>query len=168
MAGQAREERVRAAVAADPAPRASAGVCGTREAGRAAVAASAPEVRPAAAEQEVVGVAAPVAQEVLGAEADMGLEAQAVRAAVLVQVEVPEPAVPVERGAAQVLVAAVEAGLAGELALESAPEPAAEREAAAAALTLLVVRAALEQGAESAEAQVRAEQVPVAGRVRAV
>jgi hypothetical protein len=130
------------------------------------VAASAPEVRPAEAAQEVVGVAAPVAQEVLGAEADMGLEAQAVRAAVLVQVEVPEPAVPVERGAAQVLVAAVEAGLAGELALESAPEQAVEREAAA--LTLLVVRAALEQGAESAEAQVRAEQVPVAGRVRAV
>jgi hypothetical protein len=111
-----------------------------------------PEVRPAEAGQEVVGVAAPVAQEV--------------RAAVLVRVEVPEPAVPVERAAAQVLVAAVEAGLAGELALESAPEQAAEREAAA--LTLLVVRAALERGAESAEAQVPGEQVPVAGRVRAV
>lgn len=119
---RARAERVRAEVA-DPAPRASAEVCGTREAAREAVEDLAPGVRPAEAAQAAVGVADPALAAAREAVVDLVREARAaeadlvpvVRVAELVPAEAAEPAVQVGREVvAQVLVEAAEAGSAAE------------------------------------------------------
>ena len=90
----------------------------------------------------------------------------AVRAAAVVPAEVPEPVVRADQEAVALdLAGAVEAVSGEEVDRVSVQEWVAEREVAE--VTLPVAPAAQVLRAEAAEAQARAEQVPVAGRVRA-